>query len=388
MQNFYWFNPTAVLFGKDTVKDLASYLAADNVKGVLLVYGGKGIFKSGAYAQATDMLNKAGIKFSEVNDIKPNPKIDKVREGIARVKAGGIDAIMPIGGGSVFDTAKAIAAGSCYEGDVWDFFEKTATPKKALPIYGILTASASSSEVNKIAVVSNPEKDMKTSMTSELIYPKVSVIDPSFQFTLPQKQTIYGGVDIIAHILERVLDGDEGSELIDDVCYSLIRTMIRVIPELIENPKDYDLRAEYALAEIMAHNGFLSVGRETRGDFSSHRMGHSLSLLYGTPHGASLSVVMPAWARYCSEDNPVPFARLGEAVFDIFDGSDEEKAADAIDALEDFYKDINAPTTLRELGIKEEDIENIANNASRGQTFGVLKALAPEDVLEIYKLAY
>ena len=388
MQNFFWCNPTAVLFGKDTVKDLADYLKADGVKGVLLVYGGKGIFKSGAYAQATDMLNKTGIRFSEVNDIKPNPRIDKVREGIARVKAGGIDAIMPIGGGSVFDTAKAIAAGSCYDGDVWDFFEKKAAPQKALPIYGILTASASSSEVNKIAVVSNPESEVKTSMTSDLIYPKVSVIDPSFQFTLPQKQTIYGGVDIIAHILERVLDGDEGSELIDDVCYSLIRTMMRVIPELIENPKDYDLRAEYALAEIMAHNGFLSVGRAARGDFSSHRMGHSLSLLYGVPHGASLSVIMPAWARYCSEDNPVPFARLGEAVFDIFDGSDEEKAADAIDALEDFYKDINAPTTLRELGIKEEDIEDIANNASRGQTFGVLKALEPEDVLEIYKLAY
>ena len=388
MQNFLWHNPTAVLFGKDTVKDLANYLKADNVKGVLLVYGGKGIFKSGAYAQATDMLTKTGIKFSEVNDIKPNPKIDKVREGIARVKAGGIDAVMPIGGGSVFDTAKAIAAGSCYDGDVWDFFEKTATPKKALPIYGILTASASASEVNKIAVVSNPDKGVKTSMTHDLIYPKVSVIDPSFQVTLPEKQTIYGGVDIIAHILERVLDGDEGSELIDDQAYTLIRTMMRVLPDLLENPKDYDLRAEYALSGMMAHNGFLSVGRETRGDFSSHRLGHSLSLLFGTPHGASLSVMMPAWARYCYEDNPVPFARLGENVFDIYDGSDEEKALDAIEALEDFFKDVKSPTTLRELGIKEDEIENIAENASRGQTFGVLKALAPEDVLEIYRLAY
>ena len=388
MENFFWHNPTALIFGKDTVKDLAEYLKKDNINGVLLVYGGKGIFKSGAYAQATEMLNKAGIKFSEVNDIKPNPRIDKVREGIARVKAGGIDAVMPVGGGSVFDSAKAFAAGSCYSGDVWDFFEGKAKVEKALPIYGVLTASASSSEVNGIAVVSNPEKEAKVSMNSPLVYPKVSVIDPSFQFTLPQKQTVYGGVDIIAHILERVLDGDEGSDLIDEQGYSLIRTMMRVIPELIEDPKDYDARAEYALAGAMGHNGFLSVGRKTRGDFSSHRMGHSLSLLYGVAHGASLSVVMPAWARYLYEENPVPFARLGEAVFDIYDGTDEEKALDAIEALEDFFKDINAPTTLRELGIKEEDIEKIAANASKGQTFGVLKALEPEDVLEIFKLAY
>ena len=388
MENFLWRNPTEIIFGKDTVKDLAEYLKRDGVKGVLLVYGGKGIFKSGAYAQATEMLNKAGIAFSEVNDIKSNPRIDKVREGIARVKAGGIDAIMPVGGGSVFDSAKAIAAGSCYNGDVWDFFEGKAKIEKALPIYGVLTASASSSEANGIAVVSNPEKESKVSMNSPLVYPKVSVIDPSFQFTLPQKQTVYGGVDIIAHILERVLDGDEGSELIDEQGYALIRTMMRVIPELIENPKDYDARAEYALAGMIAHNGILSVGRKTRGDFSSHRMGHSLSLLFGAAHGASLSVVMPAWARYLYEENPVPFARLGEAVFDIYDGTDEEKALDAIEALEDFFKDINAPTTLRELGIKEEDIDKIAANASKGQTFGVLKALAPEDVLEIYKLAY
>ncbi|MBQ6973101.1 MAG: iron-containing alcohol dehydrogenase [Synergistaceae bacterium] len=388
MQNFMWHNPTAVIFGKDTVKELAPRLKADGIKGVLLVFGGKGTFKSGAYAQATDMLNKAGISFSEINDVKANPLIGKVRDGISRVKAGGIDAIMPVGGGSVFDTAKAIAAGSCYSGDVWDFFTGKAKITKALPIYGILTASASSSEVNNIAVVSNPESELKTSITSPFIYPRVSVIDPSFQFTLPTKQTVYGGIDIIAHVLERVLDGDEGSELMDEQGYALIRTMMRVLPELVDNPKDYDLRAEYAMAGMMAHCGFLSMGRAARGDFSSHRMGHSLSMLYGAAHGATLAVIMPAWARYLYEDNPVPFARLAEGVFEIFDGTDEEKALEAIEALEDFFRDVNAPTTLRELGIKEEDIGKIAENASRGESFGVLSELTPEDVLEIFKLAY
>lgn len=388
MQNFFWHNPTAVIFGRDTVNELANHLKVANVKSVLLVFGGKGTFKSGAYAKVTEMLNKAGITFSEVNDVKSNPLVSKVREGISRVKAGGIDAILPVGGGSVFDTAKAIAAGSCYSGDVWDFFTGKAKITKAFPIYGVLTASASSSEVNNIAVISNPESELKTSITSPLLYPKVSVIDPSFQFTLPVKQTVYGGIDIIAHILERVLDGDEGSELIDDQCYALLRTMIRVIPDLIDDPKNYDARADYAMAGMIAHSGFFSMGRETRGDFSSHKLGHSISLLFGAAHGASLSVIMPAWSRYLYEDNPVPFARLGENVFDIYDGSDEDKAIDAIESLEDFFKEINAPTTLRELGIKESDIEKLAENACKLLPFGSLKELNEEDVNEIYNLAY
>ena len=388
MQNFFWHNPTAVIFGRDTVNELAGHLKAANVKSVLLVFGGKGTFKSGAYAKVTEMLNKAGITFSEVNDVKSNPLISKVREGISRVKAGGIDAILPVGGGSVFDTAKAIAAGSCYSGDVWDFFDGKAKITKALPIYGVLTASASSSEVNNIAGVSNPESELKVSISSPALYPKVSVIDPSFQFTLPVKQTVYGGVDIIAHVLERVLDGDEGSELIDDQGYALIQTMMRVIPDLIEDPKNYDSRADYAMAGMMAHSGFLSLGRETRGDFSSHKLGHSISLLFGAAHGASLSVIMPAWSRYIYEDNPVPFARLAEGVFDIYDGSDEDKAIDAIESLEDFFKEINAPTTLRELGIKESDIEKLTENACKLLPFGSLKELNEEDVNEIYKLAY
>ena len=388
MQNFFWHSPTAVIFGRDTVNELAAHMKAANIKSVLLVFGGKGTFKSGAYSQVTDMLNKAGITFSEINDVKSNPLVSKVREGISRVKAGGIDAILPVGGGSVFDTAKAIAAGSCYSGDVWDFFNGKAKITKAFPIYGVLTASASSSEVNNIAVVSNPDDELKVSISSPALYPKVSVIDPSLQFTLPVKQTVYGGVDIIAHILERVLDGDEGSELIDDQGYALIRTMMRVIPDLIEDPKNYDSRADYAMAGMMAHSGFLSLGRETRGDFSSHKLGHSISLLFGAAHGASLSVIMPAWSRYLYEDNPVPFARLAEGVFDIYDGSDEDKALDAIESLEDFFKEINAPTTLRELGIKENDIERLAENACKLLPFGSLKELNEEDVTEIYKLAY
>ena len=387
MKNFTWWNPTIVLFGRGSVLQLADQLEAAGVESVLLLYGGKAIFKNGVYTQVADALTKKGIAFPELGGVRPNPRIDKVREAVARIKASPVDAIVPVGGGSVFDSAKAVAAGACYDGDPWDFFEGREVGR-ALPIFGVLTASATSSEVNGIAVVSNPEKEAKTSMNSPLLYPRVSAIDPSFQFSLPETQTVYGGIDIMAHVLERVLDGDEGVELVDEQGYALLRSMTRLIPDLLEEPEDYDARAEYAWAGSLAHNGALSCGRATRGDFSSHKLGHSLSLLFDVPHGASLSVMMPAWARYLCERHPAPFARLAEAVFDVFDGSEEERAVEGIDLLEDFFRSVGAPTTLRELNIGEADIARLAANASARGNFGVLKSLDANDVLEIYKLAY
>ena len=387
MKNFTWWNPTIVLFGRGAVLQLADQLEAAGIKSVLMLYGGKAIFKNGVYTQVAEALTKKGIAFPELGGVRPNPRIDKVREAVARIKASPVDAIVPVGGGSVFDSAKAVAAGACYDGDPWDFFEGRKV-ERALPIFGVLTASATSSEVNGIAVVSNPEKEAKTSMNSPLLYPRVSAIDPSFQFSLPETQTVYGGIDIMAHVLERVLDGDEGVELVDEQGYALLRSMTRLIPDLLEEPEDYDARAEYAWAGSLAHNGALSCGRATRGDFSSHKLGHSLSLLFDVPHGASLSVMMPAWARYLCERHPAPFARLAEAVFDVFDGSEEERAVEGIDLLEDFFRSVGAPTTLRELSVKEADIERLAANASARGNFGVLKSLDANDVLEIYKLAY
>lgn len=387
MKDFTWWNPTKVHFGRGTIVRIADELEAAEIRSVLLLYGGKAIFKNGAYAQVAEALTQKGIAFPELGGVRPNPRIDKVREAVARIRALRVEAIVPVGGGSVFDSAKAIAAGACYEGDAWDFFEGRKV-ERALPIFGVLTASATSSEVNGIAVVSNPEREAKISINSPLLYPRVAVIDPSLQFTLPETQTVYGGIDIMAHVLERVLDGDTGVDMVDEQGYALIRSMIRLIPELLEKPENYEARAEYAWAGSLAHNGFLSCGRAARGDFSSHRLGHSLSLLFDTPHGASLSVMMPAWGRYLCERHPTPFARLAEAVFDVFDGSEEERALEGIELLEDFFRSVGAPTTLRELKIEESDIERLAANASAGGGFGVLKNLDAKDVLEIYKLAY
>ncbi|MDR2176296.1 MAG: iron-containing alcohol dehydrogenase, partial [Synergistaceae bacterium] len=372
-----------------TIPQIADQLGAIGAKNILLVYGGKAIFKNGVYTQVTDALTEKGIAFPELGGVRSNPTIDKVREGVARVKADKVDAIVPVGGGSVFDTAKAIAAGAFYGKDVWDLFEgKTAELKKALPIFGVLTASATASEVNSISVVSNPEKNLKTSLTSAFLFPRVSIIDPSVQASLPEEQTVNGGIDIIAHTLERLFDGAEGVGLMDEQGCAIVRSMIRLIPELREDPGNYEARAQYAWAASLAHNGSLSCGRASRGDFSSHKLGHSLSLLFDTPHGASLAVVMPAWARRVYRDNPAPFARFAETVFGVEDGDEEDRALEGIEKLEDFFRSLGAPTTLRELNVAESDLERLAENASASLPFGVLKPLTPEDVMEIYKLAY
>ena len=389
MKNFTWWNPTIVIFGAGTIPQIADQLAAVNVKSVLLVYGGKAIFKNGVYTQVTEALTKKGIEFPELGGVKPNPTIDKVREGVARVKAAMVDAVVPIGGGSVFDTAKSIAAGAFYDGDVWDLFEgKASELKRALPIFGVLTASATASEVNNIAVVSNPQKSSKTSFVSPFVFPRVSIIDPTVQISLPEEQTVSGGIDVMIHVMERIFDGAPDVELMDEVGYALIRSMMKIIPELREDPGNYAARAQYAWAASLGHNGFLSCGRGERGDFSSHKLGHSLSLLFNTTHGASLSVMMPAWARYLYRDYPTPFARLADAVFGVGAGSEEDMALECIERLESFFRSLGAPTTLRELGIGEADIERLAQNAAQFAPFGVLKSLYADDIVEIYKLAY
>jgi alcohol dehydrogenase YqhD (iron-dependent ADH family) len=382
-----------VIFGKDTIPQIADQLAAVKAKSVLLVYGGKAIFKNGVYTQVTEALTKRNIAFPELGGVKSNPTIDKVREGVARVKASPVDAVVPVGGGSVFDTAKTIAAGAFYKGDPWDFFEgKASELQRALPIFGVLTASATASEVNNIAVVSNPEREAKTSFNSPFIFPRVSIIDPWVQTSLPEEQTVNGGIDIMTHAMERLFDGAEGVGLMDAQGYAIVKSMIELIPELRMNPENYEARAQYAWAASLAHNGSLSCGRGGRGDFSSHKLGHSLSLLFGVPHGASLSVMMPAWARYLHKENPTPFARFAEAVFGAGGGGqgsdEEERALEGIERLESFYRSVGAPTTLRELKIGEADIERVTQNAAAFAPFGALKPLTSDDILEIYKLAY
>ena len=375
MNNFTWFIPTMVMFGKGLASKIGDQAAGIGAKKIMLIMGGKSVYKSGAYEQVAQSLKNNKIEFIEMAGVKSNPRVEFVREAIARLAVTPVDAIVPVGGGSVFDTAKAVAAGAKYNGDVWDLVKGKAPITKTLPVMGVLTASATSSEMNNIAVISNHETEEKLSFTSPLLYPKLSIIDPELQYTLPERQTVSGGIDVMAHVMERYFESNEVPELLFDQYEVLLRSMLRCVPELRINPGNYDARAEYAWTAALCHNGSLSCGLKNRGDFSSHRLGHALSLFYDTSHGDSLSIMMPAWMEYVSKFEPAPLERFTRNIM-------------GLDELKTTFRSWGAPITLREIKVPESDIEKIADNVAKLAPMGTIKILEREDILEIVKIAW
>lgn len=386
MNNFTFHNPTKIIFGKDTIRELGPNLAKDGHKKVLLHYGQSSIFKNGVYDAVIKSLEEEGIIYLELGGVLPNPRLSKVKEGIDICKKEEIHAILPLGGGSVYDSAKAMAAGALYEGDVWDFYEKTSFPKEALPLYGVLTLSATGSEMNSGCVVTKEEENKKWAMGAPCLYPKVSIIDPTVQFGLPRHQTVNGAVDVITHVLELYFDGTKDVTLMEEYSEALIRTIIRETPTLLEKPDDYSARSQFAWAATLALNMSTTTGR-SGGDWASHGMEHSLSAFYDISHGAGLSIIFPAWAKYVYKEDLATFARFSEKIFDITEGSEEERALAGIHALEDFYRKIGSPVRLQEANIPVKDLDKIADNAALIAPMGRLKRLEREDILAILKLA-
>jgi len=375
MNNFTWYIPTMVMFGKGLASKIGDQIAGIGAKKIMLIMGGQSVYKSGAYEQVSQSLKKNGIEFIEMTGVKSNPRVEFIREAVARLVVTPVDVIVPVGGGSVYDTAKSIAAGAKYSGDIWDLVKGKSPIIKTLPIMGVLTASATSSEMNNIAVISNHETEEKLSFMSPLLYPKLSIIDPELQYTLPERQTVAGGIDAMSHVMERYFEGNESPELLLDQCDVLLRSMLRCIPELRANPENYNARAEYAWTSALCHNGSLSCGLRSRGDFSSHKFGHSLSLFYDISHGYSLSIMMPAWMEYVSKFSPVPFKRFAKNIM-------------GLDELRSTFRSWGAPITLREINVPESDIEKIADNVAKSAPMGTLKVLEKEDIIEIIKIAW
>ncbi|MCL1874749.1 MAG: iron-containing alcohol dehydrogenase [Synergistaceae bacterium] len=375
MNNFTWFIPTIVMFGKGTATKIGDQIAGIGAKKIMLIMGGQSVFKSGAYEQVAESLKRNKIEFIEMTGVKSNPRVEFVREAIARLAVTPVDVIVPVGGGSVYDTAKAIAAGAKYNGDIWDLVKGKASISKTLPVMGVVTASATSSEMNNIAVISNHETEEKLSFTSPLLYPRLSIIDPELQYTLPERQTVAGGIDAMAHVMERYFEGNEIPELLWDQHEVFLRSMLRCIPRLRANPRDYDARAEYAWTAALCHNGSLSCGLKNRGDFSSHKLGHALSLFYDTPHGDSLSIMMPAWIEYVSKFNPLPLERFTKNIM-------------GLDELRSTFRSWGAPVTLREIKVPECDIERIVDNVAKLGPIGTFKILEREDIIEITKISW
>ncbi len=379
MKDFVFHNPTKIVFGKGKVKQIGEEIKSFGVKKVLLLYGKGSIKKNGVYDTVTNSLKENGIDWVEVSGVKPNPVLSKVHEAIGVARKENVEAILAVGGGSVIDSAKAVAAGFYYDGDIWDAFIGKYRVERSLPIFVVLTISATGSEMNGGAVITNEKTNQKYSFWSFTSYPKVSIIDPTVQFSLPREQTVYGGVDAIVHVLEYYFDGAKDRILMDRIMESIIKTIMESVEKLINDPKDYIARSNLAWSATLALNGLTSTG-SFGGDWSSHVIEHSLSALYDIPHGAGLSIITPAWMRYVMKEDKEKFERFAREIFG------KNSADEGIEAFKSWLKSMGAPTSLKDAGIPEGDIEKIVENAAMRAPFGKLKKLCEEDIREILKL--
>jgi alcohol dehydrogenase len=386
MNNFYYYNPTKLLFGKDSVSQIKDYIPKD-VNKVLLHYGKDSIKKSGLYNEIIEILNNNKIEVVELSGVTPNPKLSLVKEGIEICKNENIDFILAVGGGSVIDSSKAIAAGVCYENDVWELFTQDIELQKSLPLGVILTLPATGSESSSATIITNEKTLQKLGLENDLLRPQFAVLNPELTLTLPNKQTFAGVVDILSHVMERYFTNTNNVELTDNLCEGTMRTVIDNGYKLLQNPHNYEARAEIMLSGTIAHSGILGLGREE--DWASHRIGHEITALYGTTHGITLSIVLPSWMKYVYKENIGRFARFAKHVFDVDDSgkTDEEIALLGIEKFEEFLRDINVPTSLKDEGIPYDNFDVIAKKCTRSGHVGRFLKLYTEDVVKILEMA-
>ncbi|MBR2036269.1 MAG: iron-containing alcohol dehydrogenase [Lachnospiraceae bacterium] len=389
MNNFTFYSPTYFVFGKNEENNTGKYVKRFGGKKVLIHYGGGSVVRSGLLDRIKASLQKDEIEFVELGGVKPNPRSGLVYEGIELCKKEHVDFILAVGGGSTIDSAKAIAVGAMYEGDFWDFYSGKAV-EKALPVGTVLTIAAAGSEGSSGSVITKEEGMLKRSAGGEAMRPVFSILNPELTQTLPAFQTAAGVTDIMAHLLERYFTNTKDVEVTDRVIEGLLLSMIHEAPKVIENPNDYQARANIMWAGMLAHNNCCGVGREQ--DWGSHDIEHELSALYDCAHGAGLAVVFPAWMEYTMKHDVLRFAQLANRVWGCsMDFQHPENTAKAgIHAFRNFLKSIGMPQTLGELGGKEEDIPYLAHTASYGNgndgTLGSFVVLKEEDIANIYRL--
>jgi alcohol dehydrogenase YqhD (iron-dependent ADH family) len=390
MNNFTFYSPTFFAFGKDTENEAGAYVKQFGGSKVLIHYGGGSVVRSGLLDRVKRSLENAGIEYRELGGVKPNPRSGLVYEGIELCKKEKIDFILAVGGGSVIDSAKAIAAGTLYDGDFWDFYSGKSRIEKALPIGTILTIAAAGSEGSPDSVITKEEGMFKRGASGNVLRPKFSILNPALTQTLPAYQTAAGITDIMAHLHERYLTNTKEVEVTDRLIEALLLTMVHEGPRVIADPNNYEARANIMWAGMMAHNNAVGVGRSQ--DWNSHNIEHELSALYDCAHGAGLAVTMPSVFRYVYKHDVMRFAKLATRVWGVqMDFDDPERTAlEGIDMFERFLKSIGMPTTFGELGAKEEDIPKLVDmlcygDGRDGNIYGFVK-LSAEDCTGIYKM--
>lgn len=388
MLNFSFKNHTEIIFGKD-VEVRAGSLIKPIAQKVLLHYGGGSIKESGLYDRVIQSLKAANIDFVELGNVVANPRISKVREGITLCRKENVDFILAVGGGSVIDSAKGIAAGFYYEGDVWDLYSQKGSFEKCLPIGVVLTIPAAGSESSGGSVVTNEDGWWKRDIGHDNLRPVFALLNPELTYTLPAYQTGCGASDMLAHVLERYFTNTKHVDLTDRLSEAIMKTIVTQAPILMDQPKNYDARAEIMWAGTLAHNDLVGTGRQA--DWASHNIEHELSGIYDIAHGAGLSIIFPAWMKYVYKTDVPRFAQYANRVFDIeINTMDlDATALKGIKATEDFFKTLNMPIRLSEAGITDNRFEEMANKATHNNTstLGAFVKLTKGDIVAIYKLA-
>ena len=388
-----YFAPTHVYFGKGTEELAGKVLKENNAHSVLLHYGSSSAEKSGLLDIVRKSLKESGIRFVELGGVKPNPRLSLARKGIELCRENNVDFILAVGGGSVLDSAKCIGYGVPYDGDVWDFYCGKTVPQKRIPMGAVLTLSATGSEMSNSSVITSDEvtPNDKFGCNTNLGRPVFALLNPALTCSVSRYQTGSGSTDIMMHTIERFFHDGPELDFTDEIAAALLRTVIKYTKIALENPNDYDARANLMWAGSLSHNGLTHMGFESGGDWACHRLEHELSAVYDVAHGAGLSSIWSSWARYVKSTCPARFAKLGRLVFGIED-KDEDKAADrTIDAFEKTFAEFGMPVRISGLGIDATDevCRMLAEKASlKGKkTLGNFRILKTEDMYNIFKAA-
>jgi len=386
MNNFELYNPTKLVFGKDTVSQLGQLVKPYGTK-ILLVYGGGSIKKTGLYDRVLSELGAIGATVRELPGVEPNPRLSTVHKGVEIVRAEGIEFILAVGGGSVIDAAKAVAAGAKYEGDPWDFTIGKAKIQDALPLGTVLTLAATGSEMNGNAVISNWETKQKRGLGSKLVYPRFSILDPQLTYTVPRDQTVNGIVDIMSHVFEQYFSLTDNIPLQSRFAESVLLTVIENGEKALANGEDYDARANLLLAGTYALNGTLPNGVRT--DWATHGIEHEVSAIYDIAHGAGLAIIFPNWMKYVYREKVERFVQYATRVWGVDPAgkSDDEIALAGIEATRAYFTRIGAPATLGELGIGGDQLDRMADEAVQFGPIGSFKKLEKADVKRILEMS-
>lgn len=386
MKDFTYNIATKVFFGENSLDNLGSEIDKYS-HNILIVYGSQRIKTSGLFNKITEELAKFNISYKELSGIKPNPDIESVRNGITIMNENNLDFVLAVGGGSVIDAAKGITAGAASGIDPWKFCKREASVEKAFPLATILTLAATGSEMNGNSVISNEETKEKLYFGSDLVRPIFSILDPTLMYTLPQNQTAAGVVDIFTHVAEQYFDKIDSAGISDRISEAIMKTCIQYGRIAIDEPENYEARANLMWASSLALNGLISSGKNG-GDWATHNIEHELSAAYDITHGLGLAIILPQWMKYIlDEQNVNRFAMFAENVFGIKMEDKFDQANAGIKAASEFFKSLNVEASLSEIGIDDSKFEHMANQAVQFGNLGGYKSLDAKDINEIYKMA-